>query len=110
MAHTGGVDIGSASFARPVTDADKAEYHKRFNREMPEHIALIGVSVKGATRVCLLRAAFRGEVLPGGLVLVRNQAGGPHNMPITRDDVQWNVVGEGSNYGRVVDGIWEVRR
>lgn len=100
------VDIGNVGFARTVTQADKAAYKMRFHRGMPEHIRLTGFSVMGDRRVNLLRAAFRGEVLPDGLVLVANYSSGPRNVPITRDEVRWAIEGEGSAGGRVVDGLY----
>lgn len=106
----GKISIGNIGFARPVTQQDRDAYRKRFNWDMPDHTTLIGVSIMGEDRCMLLRAAFRGETLPEGLVLVVNYPSGPFNVPVTRDEVRWNVEGEGSANGRVVDGIWEVKR
>ncbi len=69
-------------------------------------MTLTGVSLIGDPRVAALRAAFRGDPLPDGLQLVANYAGGPHNVPITRDNVRWAIEGEGAEGGQVIDGLY----
>lgn len=80
--------VGNVGFASkdPCGDRPCSAYAR-------EHPHLHSMNLMGQARRDLLLATCNGWPLPDGVVLVVNHPGGPWNVPIGRDEVDWETSG-----------------